>query len=425
MTRTLTQIASLLIGIGIVQLGNGLLTTVVSLRMTYEGFSTEIAGLIMACYFAGQMLASRTIPNIIARVGPVRTFAAAAAILAAAALSHILLLAAVAWIILRTATGYGMAGVNMVAESWLNTRATKENRGQILAFYMITVYLMTGLGQFLLNLDSPSGYELFALATVLMTLGLVPVALTNAPAPSFGDRTKLKLRQLYRLSPLGLAGVLATGFVNSAFYGLGPIFAHQIGLDDFNVSVFMGVTIISGLAMQWPVGKLSDKYDRRIVLMGVFFAVALACVGMVTVLHVHPAWTLAVACIYGGLSFTTYSLSVSHACDFLEPKDMAKAASSFVFTYCIGAVLGPIIAAWFMSATGPQGLFIYSALINAALGAFAIYRMFQRPTVPREQRAPFVSLPQTTPVVQVLNPRAEAPPDDKPVYREGHPLVSD
>lgn len=424
MNRTLAQIASLLIGIGIVQLGNGLLTTVVSLRMTYEGFSTEMAGLIMACYFAGQMLASRTIPDVIARVGPVRTFAAAAAVLAAAALSHILLVAALAWIVLRTATGYGMAGVNMVAESWLNTRATRENRGQILAFYMITVYLMTGLGQFLLNLDSPTGYELFALATVLLTLGLVPVALTNAPAPSFGDRTPLKLRQLYRLSPLGLAGVLATGFVNSAFYGLGPIFAHKIGLNDFDVSVFMGTTIIAGLAMQWPVGKLSDIYDRRLVLMGVFFAVALACVAMVTVLRVHPAWTLAVASVYGGLSFTTYSLSVAHACDFLEPKDMAKAASSFVFTYCIGAVLGPIVAAWFMSATGAQGLFIYAALINAALGLFAIYRMFQRPTVPKEQRAPFVSLPQTTPVVQVLTPRA-TPPDDKPIYREGHPLVSD
>lgn len=424
MTRTLSQIASLLIGIGIVQLGNGLLTTVVSLRMTYEGFSTEMAGFIMSCYFAGQMLASRTIPDVIARVGPVRAFAAAAAILAAAALSHILLVTAIAWIILRTATGYGMAGVNMVAESWLNTRATKENRGQILAFYMITVYLMTGLGQFLLNLDSPSGYELFALATVLLTLGLVPVALTNSPAPSFGDRSTLKLRQLYRLSPLGLAGVLATGFVNSAFYGLGPIFANKIGLGDFDVSVFMGATIISGLAMQWPVGKLSDKYDRRLVLMGVFFAVAAACIAMVTVLRVHPAWTLVVACIYGGLSFTTYSLSVAHACDFLEPKDMAKAASSFVFIYCIGAVLGPMAASWFMSATGAQGLFIYAALINAALGVFAIYRMFQRPTVPKDQRAPFVAMPQNTPVVQMMAPRP-ALQDDKPVYREGHPLVSD
>lgn len=420
MGKTLSQIASLLVGIGIVQLGNGLLTTVVSLRMTIEGFSTGMAGLVMSCYFAGQMLAARTIPDLIARVGPVRVFAAAAAILAAAALSHILLVAALAWIFLRTATGYGMAGVNMVAESWLNTRATRENRGQILAFYMITVYLMTGLGQFLLNLGNPGGYELFALATVLLTLGLVPVALTNAPAPSFPDRSVLKLRRLYRLSPLGVAGVLGTGFVNSAFYGLGPIFAHRIGLDDFDVSVFMGATIIAGLAMQWPAGKLSDKYDRRIVLMGVFFAVALACVAMVVVLRVHPAWTLAVACLYGGLSFTTYSLSVAHACDFIDPKDMAKAASSFVFTYGIGAVLGPIVAAWFMSATGAQGLFIYAAAINAALGVFAIYRMFQRPTVPRDQRAPFVPRPQA----QVLTPGAN-PPEDKTIYREGHPLVSD
>ncbi|MFO0995101.1 MAG: MFS transporter [Alphaproteobacteria bacterium] len=422
MSKTFPQIASLLLGMGIVQLGNGLLTTIISLRMKIENFPAEIIGLVLACYFAGQMIAARTLPRIVERVGPVRTFAAAAALLAAAALSQILLVTGLVWTALRTATGYGMAGLNMVVESWLNARASNENRGQVLALYMIMVYLATGLGQFLLNLASPGGFELFALATVLITVGLIPVALTRAPAPVFGERSTLGFRALYRVSPLGVVGVLGTGLVNGAFYGLGPIFARDIGLDDMGVSSFMGVTIIAGLAMQWPVGRLSDIYDRRTVLMAVFFAVAGACILMSAALRLHPQWTLLVGALYGGLSFTTYSLSVAHACDFLTPKDLVKASGGFVFTYGIGAVIGPPIASIFMSTIGPDGLFIYSALVNLVLAGFAIYRMFQRAPMPKEQQRDYVSLPETTPVVRALDPHAVA---SGPVRREGHPLVAD
>lgn len=422
MTKTFPQIASLLLGMGIVQLGNGLLTTIISLRMKIEHFPTEVIGLVLACYFAGQMIAARTLPYIVERVGPVRTFVAAAALLAAAALSQVLIVTAVVWMVLRTATGYGMAGLNMVVESWLNTRATNENRGEVLALYMIMVYLATGLGQFLLNVASPAGFELFALATVLITVGLIPVALTRAPAPVFGERSALKFRELYRISPLGVVGVFGTGLVNGSFYGLGPIFARDIGLDDMGVSSFMGVTIIAGLAMQWPVGRLSDIYDRRTVLMAVFFGVAIVCVAMSAALRLQPEWTLLVAALYGGLSFTTYSLAVAHACDFLPPRDLIKASGGFVFTYGIGAVLGPLIASPMMSAIGPDGLFIYSAAVNVALGCFAVYRMFKRAPVPKEQQREFVSLPQTTSVVKALDPRAVP---GGPVRREGHPLVSD
>lgn len=422
MSKTFPQIASLLLGMGIVQLGNGLLTTVISLRMKIEQFPTEVIGLVLACYFAGQMIAARTLPRIVERVGPVRTFAAAAALLAAAALSQILLVTAVVWTVLRTATGYGMAGLNMVVESWLNARASNENRGQVLAFYMIMVYLATGLGQFLLNLGNPASFELFALATVLITAGLIPVALTRAPAPMFGERSTLGFRALYRVSPLGVVGVLGSGLVNGSFYGLGPIFARDIGLDDMGVSSFMGVTIIAGLAMQWPVGKLSDIYDRRTVLMAVFFAVAAACALMSAALRLQPEWTLAVGALYGGLSFTTYSLSVAHACDFLSPKDLIKASGGFVFTYGIGAMLGPVVASSFMSTIGPDGLFIYSALVNVALGGFAIYRMFQRAPMPKDLQRGYVSLPETTPVVKTMHPVAM---DGGAIRREGHPLVSD
>jgi MFS family permease len=423
MRKTLPLIASLLIGMGIVQLGNGLLMTVISLRMKIEGFSTEAAGLVMSLYFAGQMLAASTIPRIIGRVGPVRTFAAAAAVLASAALSQILLIAVFPWAVLRAITGYGMAGLNMVAESWLNSRATNENRGEILALYMIMVFLATGLGQFLLNVADPADFDLFALSTVLIMVGLIPVALTRAQAPTFGEHSGLSFVELYRLSPLGVVGVIGTGLVNSSFYGLGPIFARDIGLDTAGVSSFMGITIIAGLAMQWPVGKLSDIYDRRTVLTFVFLGVAVISAGMVVVLQLHPGWTILLACFYGGLSFTTYSLSVAHACDFVEPKDLVKATGTFVFAYGIGAVLGPIVAAAAMSHLGPEGLFVYAAAINAGLVGFALYRMTRRKAKPKDLQGQFVGLPQTTSIVKALDPRAL--PEISRSPRRGHPFFSD
>ena len=420
MRKTLPLIASLLIGMGLVQLGNGLLTTVISLRMAIEGFSTEMTGLVLSAYFAGQMAAARTIPRLIGVVGPVRVFAASAAVLAAAALSQVLLLVAAAWVALRAITGYGMAGLNMVAESWLNTRATNENRGQILALYMVMVYLATGLGQFLLNLGDPGGFDLFALSTVLITVGLVPVALTRAPTPSFAERSGLGFRQLYQLSPLGVAGVVGTGLVNGSFYGLGPIFARDIGFDDAGIANFMGITIIAGLLLQWPVGKLSDIFDRRTVLTAVFASVALVSVAMIAAIRVHPMWVLAAGALYGGLSFTTYSLAVSHACDFIKSDDLVKATGSFVMAYGIGAILGPLVAAWAMSLAGPSALFGYTAVINALLASFALYRMTRRKAMPKDQQGQFVGLPQTTPMVEDLDPRAaRGPAASGPVYVGG------
>jgi MFS family permease len=296
---------------------------------------------------------------------------------------------------------------------------------------MIMVFLATGLGQFLLVLGDPSGFDLFALSTVLITIGLVPVALTRAPTPSFAQRSNLGVRELYKVSPLGIAGVIGTGLVNSSFYGLGPIFARDIGLDDAGVSSFMGLTIIAGLLLQWPVGKLSDIFDRRTVLTAVFFGVALVSVAMIAVLRIDPGWTLLVGCLYGGLSFTTYSLSVAHACDFIKSEDLVKATGSFVMAYGFGAIIGPLAAAWAMSHIGPQGLFLYAAVINAALVAFALYRMTRRKAMPKDQQGQFVGLPQTTPMVEDLDPRAARTNEAHgPVYvgtarRESPPASTD
>ncbi|MBM3541964.1 MAG: MFS transporter, partial [Alphaproteobacteria bacterium] len=196
--------------------------------------------------------------------------------------------------------------------------------------------------------------------------------------------------------------------------------ARDIGFDDAGVANFMGVTIIAGLLLQWPVGKLSDIFDRRTVLTVVFLTVALVSVAMIAAIRVHPMWVLVAGALYGGLSFTTYSLSVSHACDFIKSDDLVKATGSFVMAYGIGAILGPLVAAWAMSLAGPSALFGYTAVINALLAAFALYRMTRRKAMPKDQQGQFVGLPQTTPMVEDLDPRAaRGPAASGPVYVGG------
>ena len=410
MAAILSSVGAIILGMGIVQVGNGLLTTLLGLRMGIEGFPTEVVGLVMSGYFAGQMIGARLIPRIIERVGHIRTFAASAALLAASGLGHVLLVFPVAWGVLRVITGTCMAGLIMTSESWTNERATKATRGKILAIYMITIYFAIALGQLLLNTGDPGGFELFVLAGVLLTLGVLPVTLTRSVAPASEERSRLGIRELWAVTPLGLTGVAGAGLVNSSFYGMGPIFAQDIGLDVAGVSTFMGVTIFAGLLMQWPVGWISDRFDRRTVLTGVFFGVTLASLAIIPAVAISPLALFTFVALYGGLSFTVYSISISHANDFIAPGDLVKATGSYVLIYGTGAVVGPFTASALMAWIGPEGLFVYAAAINLLLGSFALYRMTRREARPNEEQGAFVALPTTSPVAQTLDPRVD--PED-------------
>ena len=393
MFATILTVLSLLLSYGLLLLGNGLFATLLGVRTQIEGFSPASVGFIVAAYFTGLLIGAFQTPVVVARVGHIRAFAAFASMMSVTALLPVLIIHPVLWAVSRMASGFCMAGMILVTESWLNERATNANRGQVLSLYMITNYFAAGCGQLLLPLSDPGRFHLFSIASIIFSLSLVPVLLTRASAPIPRRPERVRFDQLWRTSPLGFMGALSSGLVNSVFHGLGAVFATGIGLSLTQTSAFMATAIFGGLALQWPVGRLSDRMDRRWILVAVSLATALACVGVVAAAGRYEPALFVFAALYGGLSFTIYSVSAAHTNDFSDPERRVETASALLIAYGIGASVGPLIASAVMGMVGPQGLFMYSAAINALLVIFAVYRMRKRATRVKEERTGMINLP--------------------------------
>ncbi len=393
MLATILTVLSLLLSYGLLLLGNGLFATLLGVRTQIEGFSAASVGFIVTAYFTGLLVGAFQAPQLVARVGHIRAFAAFASIMSVTALLPVLIIHPALWAVSRMASGFCMAGMILVTESWLNERATNANRGQVLSLYMITNYFAAGCGQLLLPISDPARFQLFSIASIIFSLSLVPVLLTRARAPIPRPPKRVRFDVLWRTSPLGFMGALSSGLVNSVFHGLGAVFAHGIGLSITQTSTFMATAIFGGLALQWPIGRLSDRMDRRWILVGVAAATALACVGVAATAGRHMPALYAFTAIYGGLSFTIYSISAAHTNDFSDPEQRVETASALLVAYGIGASLGPLIASAVMGGAGPRGLFIYSAAINVLLVLFAIYRMRRRASRSKEERTGMINLP--------------------------------
>ena len=257
-------------------LGDGLQATLLAVRADQEGFSATITGLIMSSFFVGFLLGSITTPKFTTRVGHIRVFAALAALASAAILVHTVFVQVPVWIALRFVSGFCFAGLYIVAESWLNDRATNETRGKLLSLYMIVTYLGVGAGQLLLNLADPSEHLLFILTSVLISIAVVPLLLSAGSPPAFRESVNISLRELFRLTPLGLVSMFLEGLVTATFFALGPVYGQRIGLDVKNISYFMTAAVIGTVILQGPLGALSDRYDRRIVLTVVSLLAAIA-----------------------------------------------------------------------------------------------------------------------------------------------------
>lgn len=401
---------ALLIGMALIMLGNGLQGTLLGVRATLEGFPTTVTGFVMTGYFAGFLAGSVLAPKIVARVGHIRVFAALASLASASVLVHAAIVDPWTWGAMRLVTGFSYAGLYVVAESWLNDRATNDTRGQVLSIYMVVAYAGMTVGQLLLNVADPGGFVPFVLISVLVSLALVPIALTAAPAPAFDTPSRVGLRQLYRISPLGVLGGLGTGVANGMLFGMGAVYARAAGMTVSEVSLFMGLILLGGMLLQWPVGQVSDWLDRRIMIVAVTAAATVLSLVLALAPTVSTHGKLALVFLLGGMVLPMYSLFGAHVNDHLDPSQMVAASSGYVLINGLGASIGPVTVSIAMSAAGPGGFFIALSAVLGAIVLFAAWRMTQRPAVAPEDRTHFMVMPpRTSPIAGALNP--EAPED--------------
>jgi len=409
MLSTLILFVALFTATLVLMLGDGLVGSLVSLRMSVEGIATSLIGLVTSGFYVGLVLGSFVCPKVVYRSGHIRAFAAFAAITTVTTLFFPLFIAPSVWFLLRVSTGISMMGLYMVVESWLIDRTEPQMRGRVFSVYMIITYLGAGLGQFFLNVSDIGGNDLFLICGILFSLCLIPVALTRSVNPSLPETTAMNLRPLFRRAPLGLIGALATGTIGSAFFSLAPVFSLHSGLTVHNVAWFMGVTILGGLVLQWPVGILSDHFDRRLVLAGLSLLASLSSLLIILAVHRSLLLLLLAAAIYGGLAFTLYPVSVAHTNDRIENWEIIPASTALILCYGLGACLGPVAASGAMVLIGPSGLYAFLALITGLLGITGVtYRYFEKPMP--EEAVPYIPVPQTSPVITAIHPYSEAEP---------------
>ena len=398
-------------GLGLLLVGVGLLGTLLGVRAGLAAFSNLQIGLIMAGYYAGYILGTLLAPRVVRNVGHIRSFAAFAALGSASALAFGLLIDPWVWLGLRVLSGACVVGLFVVVESWLNEQSAGPARGRTFAVYMMSTLLALGAGQFLLLVGEPGELVPFALAAILITLGLVPVAVPRVTEPRMQLTEPVSIGQLFRVSPLAAVGTASAGLVNGAFWGMAPLFGQRLALDEIQIASLMSATILGGALLQWPIGHVSDSLDRRTVLVVVSFATAAVAAGAGLIVIEGYAGLIPTAFLYGGLMFSLYGLSVAHANDHLEQSQVLEATRGLLLVYGGGALAGPLLGGAAMTWAGPVGLPALSAATAAFLGLFGIYRMTRRAPPPMEEQSEFVALVRTSPVVLEMHPQADPAPE--------------
>ncbi|MBC4019115.1 MFS transporter [Siccirubricoccus deserti] len=391
--------------------GSGSLGTAVSLRLEAAELPRPVIGFVMSAYFAGLTLGSLLAYRVVLRVGHIRAFTAFASVVSAVTLLYPLLPPPLAWVPLRLAEGFCMAGIFICVESWLNDHAGPASRGRILAAYMICLYLGQASGQVLLALDwSNDGMRVFLLVSVLISVAVLPVALTRMPPPALPEVASFPARRLWVASPLGVVGTVASGLVLGSVYALGPVFARDAaGFEAQGAALFMGVLITGGVLLQWPLGRLSDAFDRRRVIVATLALLVVAALLVASAAEGGGVALLGSAAFFGGVAFALYPLCAAHTNDHLARDERVAASGGLVLAYSSGATAGPLLTSAVMMALGGWGLFLFAALVGLLGLVFAAWRLFARAPVPAERQGAFQPLPGTTPTAAPLDPRTSLP----------------
>jgi MFS family permease len=380
----------LLLGMGVLMLGAGLQSTLLGLRATLEGFPTVVTGIVMSCYYVGYVLGTIVAPPLLRQLGHIRVFAALAAVAAAAILVQGCFVDPWTWGAMRLVSGVCFAGLYVVAESWLNDRATRANRGRLFAIYMLILYVGLGAAQFLLIFSDPRTPTAFMLVAVLISLAMVPIVVSAQQVPDHAVPRKVHLRELYGNSPLGVVAVTISGLISAIVFSMGPVYARLSGLPTSSVATFMAASILAAVITQYPVGRLSDRMDRRTVIAGVCTISMIVAGSIVAFPEMPRAAFLTLAASFSGFALTLYSLSVSHVNDKLEPAQMVASSSTLLLLNGGAAALGPLLAGSLISAFGTRAYFATLATLSGALAVYDLWRQARGRPVPPSQKSPFI-----------------------------------
>lgn len=403
---TIPVLMPLLLGYGLMQMGNTLQGTLLSVRGSLEGFSPFEVGLIGAGFWAGLVLGSLRSGGLIRRAGHTCVFAAFASISSVAPLLHLMQVDPVVWTVERALTGFCFAGLFMVVESWLNAASDPRIRGRVLSIYGM-VGLVAGIsGQMLLPAYDPSGFQPFTLVSIIISLALVPVTFSRASAPPTATgEVRIDLLRLYRQSPFGVVAALLCGISTGSFFSLGPVLAQQIGLDGAGTAIFMAIGTLGGFLMTWPFGWLSDRVDRRALIIGVSCTAAAVLTGFMSLLPEGlPVWAIfIVVAIFGAVVIPTYSIVIAHVNDFVRAGEFVAASGGLLILQGIGAASGPLIAGAAMSRFGPVGLVYTTIGAQVLIAVWGLHRISRRAAPAAEEKEQYAVMPPI-PVGTALTP---------------------
>ena len=423
---------ALFLGMGFIMMAYGFQGSLLGVRAVQEDFSLTATGFMMSGYFIGYFIGAATIPNIISRVGHIRVFAAFASLASLIILIHSILIHPFIWFLLRVLTGVSMVCIYTVAESWLNDRSSNKNRGSVLSIYMVILYGSMGIGMFLLNFSAPKNFQPFILVSVITSAALIPILLTKKKPPTFKKINVMSFRELYKSSPFGMVSSFFYGTIQSALFTLLAVYATSMNFTILEISIVTFLLAISGAIAQFPVGKISDIYDRRKVIITSTFGAAIFALITIFVsgqmylpdgLATSKLWFYIFFILFSFCSLPMFSLILAHTNDYITKDKFVAAGAGLQFTFGLGAISGPFLCSIFMDLVGSNGFFVFLFFFHSLIGVFGIYRMRIRETIENPD-SQFVAMPQTiTPAGIELNPVTEPIKDTSSTSRNKNDIT--